>query len=99
MEHLIMDLERRKEKAKLMGGKEKIERQHSLGRYTARERIEKLVDPGSFLELGMLNHSDQPGAEEKSPADGYICGLGKIDGRPVVVQASDKTVFAGAEGQ
>lgn len=99
MEEMINELQRKKEKAKLMGGKEKIERQHSLGRYTARERVERFVDSGSFLELGMLNHSDQPGAEEKSPADGYICGLAKVDGRPVVVQASDKTVFAGAEGQ
>lgn len=99
MEELIADLNRRKDKAKLMGGPEKVKRQHELGKYTARERIERLVDSGSFMEMGMLNHSDQPGAEEKSPADGYICGLAKIGGRPVVVQAADKTVFAGAEGQ
>lgn len=99
MEQLIRELHEKKEKAKQMGGEEKVQRQHQLGRYTARERIEKLVDEGTFFELGMLNHSDYPGAEHKSPADGLICGIGKVNGRPVVIQATDKTVFAGAEGQ
>lgn len=82
----------------MLGGKEKIDLQHSLGRLTARERIEKLVDPDSFLELGMLTHSDFPGTGDKRPGDGVICGIGKIGGRPVVVEASDKTVFAATEG-
>ncbi len=99
MEKLISELHEKKEKARQMGGEEKVQRQHQLGRYTARERIEKLVDEGTFFELGMLNHSDYPGAEHKSPADGLISGIGKVNGRPVVVQATDKTVFAGAEGQ
>lgn len=98
MEKYIRELESRKEKAKLLGGKEKIDLQHSLGRLTARERIEKLVDPDSFLELGMLTHSDFPGTGDKRPGDGVICGIGKIGGRPVVVEASDKTVFAATEG-
>lgn len=98
MEELIKDLERRKEKAKQMGGKEKVGLQHSLGRYTARERIDKFVDSGTFLEFGMLNHSDWPGMEEKTPADGVICGIGKVDGRPAVIEASDKTVLAATEG-
>lgn len=97
MHELIKSLETRKEKAKEMGGLDKIEKQHSLGRFTARERIEKLVDQDSFLELGMLNHSDLPGMEEKSPGDGIIAGLAKIDSRPVVVEAMDKTVFAATE--
>ncbi|MFM1652594.1 acyl-CoA carboxylase subunit beta [Brevibacillus sp. B_LB10_24] len=81
-----------------MGGQQKVEQQHSLGRGTARERIGMLVDSGTFMELGLLNHSDLPGHEEQSPADGLICGLGKVAGRPVVVQAMDKTVFGGATG-
>lgn len=93
MEQLIRELHEKKEKAKQMGGEEKVQRQHQLGRYTARERIEKLVDEGTFFELGMLNHSDYPGAEHKSPADGLICGIGKVNGRPVVIQATDKTVL------
>ncbi|MFZ5633343.1 MAG: acyl-CoA carboxylase subunit beta [Bacillota bacterium] len=82
----------------MLGGLDKIEIQHGLGRYTAMERIERLVDPGSFMELGMLNTSDVPGLEDKSAGDGIICGIGKIDGRPVVIQAADKTVLAATEG-
>jgi len=98
MEKEIAELLARKEKAKLGGGKYKITRQNQLGHYTARERIDKLVDPGTFLEMGMLAHSDQVGSEDKSAGDGIIIGLAKVDSRPVVVQAADKTVFAGTEG-
>ncbi|MGY0694471.1 acyl-CoA carboxylase subunit beta [Virgibacillus sp. FSP13] len=98
MEKAIEDLQRRKAKAKLGGGKDKIERQHGLGYSTARERIDMLVDPDTFLELGLLAHSDQIGTEEQSAGDGVITGLAKVNGRPVVLQAADKTVFAGTEG-
>jgi len=98
MEEEIAELLARKEKAKLGGGKEKMAHQNQLGHYTARERIDKLVDPGTFLELGMLAHSDQAGSEEKSAGDGIVTGLAKVDGRPVVIQSADKTVFAGTEG-
>lgn len=98
MENVINELMERKEKAKLGGGPEKIARQHESGHYTARERIEKLVDPGTFLELGLLAHSDQPGSEEISAGDGVITGLAKVNGRPIVLQAADKTVFAATEG-
>ncbi|MBI3992179.1 MAG: methylmalonyl-CoA decarboxylase [Candidatus Lambdaproteobacteria bacterium] len=98
MEELIEDLERRKAKAQEMGGPQKVAQQHALGRYTARERVARLTDADSFVELGMLNTSEYPGAAEKSPADGLVCGVAKVDGRPVVVEATDKTVFAGAEG-
>lgn len=92
---LIKDLERRKEKSLQLGGEEKVEKLHSLGFNTARERIEKFVDPGTFLEFGMLNHSDYVELEAKSPADGMVAGLAKVTGRPVVIFATDKTVFAG----
>jgi len=98
MEEFVQELRRRKEKAWLMGGKEKIDIQHGLGRLTARERIDELVDADTFLELGLLNHSEMRGMEDKSPADGLICGIGKVEGRPVVIEASDKTVFAATEG-
>ena len=94
----IEELLRRKENAKLGGGEEKIKRLHEAGLYTARERIEKLVDKGTFLEFGMLAHSDQVESEDKSAGDGIITGLAKVDGRPAVVQAIDKTVFAGTAG-
>ncbi|WP_269411685.1 acyl-CoA carboxylase subunit beta [Lentibacillus daqui] len=98
MEKAIDELIEKKDKAKLGGGSDKLKHQHELGKYTARERIDKLVDPGSFLELGLLAHSDQPGAEGKSAGDGVITGLAKVNGRPIVLQAADKTVFAGTEG-
>jgi acetyl-CoA carboxylase carboxyltransferase component len=77
-----------------MGGREKIDRQHDKGRYTARERIDRLLDPGSFFEVGRFAHSDMPGMEEKTPADSKITGYGKIDGRQVAVSANDFTVMA-----
>jgi len=98
MEEYIEELNQRKEKARLLGGEKKIALQHELGHLTARERIDNLVDPGSFMELGILNHSSVPGMEEKSPADGTICGIGEINGRTAVIESSDKTVFAGTEG-
>jgi len=68
------ELRRRKQRALEMGGAEKVARQHARGKLTARERIEQLLDRGTFLEVGMLNFSDMPGMEEKTPADSKICG-------------------------
>ena len=93
-EKKLKELEQRKAKALQMGGAAKIKKQHDKGRLTARERIERLLDPGSFLEVGMLNHSDVPGMEEKTPADSKVGGYGKIDGRRVVVVSNDFTVLA-----
>ena len=73
MDGFIRDLETRREKAKKLGGQDKIDLQHSFGRYTARERIEKLVDPGTFLEFGRFTCSEVPGLEEKTSGDGVIC--------------------------
>lgn len=95
MREFIEDLEARKEKARQLGGKEKVEKHHSLGFNTARERIEMCVDSNSFMEFGMLNHSDYDEFREKSAADGMVSGLAKIEGRQVVIHATDKTVFAG----
>jgi acetyl-CoA carboxylase carboxyltransferase component len=57
-EKQIKELEKRRAHALKMGGDEKIKKQRDRGRFTARERIEKLLDPDSFLEVGMFNHSD-----------------------------------------
>jgi len=95
----LEEMKRRRDRALKMGGPAKIARQHKLGRLTARERINKLLDPGTFMEMGMLNLSDMPGMEEQTPADGNVVGFGKIDGRDVLVSAADKTVCAGAEGR
>jgi methylmalonyl-CoA decarboxylase subunit alpha len=77
-----------------MGGPEKVTRKHDRGSLTARERIDAVLDPGSFREMGMLNHSDMPGMEEKTPADGKVSGFGTIAGRHVAICANDFTVLA-----
>jgi len=93
-EELLKQLEAAKKKALGQGGPAKVKRQHDGGRLTARERIDKLLDQDSFLELGLLAHSDWPGMAEKTPADGLIVGFGKINGRRVAVSANDFTVLA-----
>jgi len=75
------------------GGKEKIEREHEKGKLTARERIDLLLDPGSFNEFNMLVKY-RLGA----PGDGIVTGHGTIDGRTVCVFAHDATVFGGSQG-
>jgi acetyl-CoA carboxylase carboxyltransferase component len=95
------ELNRRRDVARQMGGPERIERQHGDGKLTVRERLERLYDEGSFLEFGMLGHhqSASPAMQGKNtPADGVICGIGKIDGRRVALIAYDFTVMAGSIG-
>ena len=93
-EEVLEELSTKRTKALQMGGGEKVEKQHEKGRLSARERIDRLLDPGSFLEMGLLAHSDRPGLEDKTPADGLICGYGLIDDRRVAVIANDFTVLA-----
>lgn len=95
----LTELAERQMDARAMGGADKIERQHAKGRMTARERIDALVDADSFAEQGLLAHSDRPEAAEASPADGKVCGYGRIDRRRVYVSADDVTVMAGAGGR
>lgn len=77
-----------------------VERQHARGRLTARERIAMLCDPDSFREIGALaKPMHDPGqAVLDAPADGLICGTGRIDGRPVMISASDYTALGGSIG-
>jgi acetyl-CoA carboxylase carboxyltransferase component len=93
-EKQMQELARRRQRALDMGGPEKIAQQRARGRLTARERIERLIDPGSFFEIGGLNHSDMPGMEERTPADSKVAGYGKIGGRTVAVISNDFTVLA-----
>ncbi len=77
------------------GGPDKVRRQHEQGKLTARERVTALLDPdGSWLEIGLLVAWDQ--YDGQAPAAGVVTGLGRIDGRPVVVVANDATVKAGS---
>ena len=94
-----LTLAQRRADALAMGGPAKLARTREQGALNARERIAKLLDDGSFFEVGLLNHSDVPGMEGRTPADGKVCGIGRIDGRPVVAQADDVTVLAGSGGR
>ncbi|MCS6799698.1 MAG: acyl-CoA carboxylase subunit beta [Myxococcota bacterium] len=81
------------------GGPERIERQHAAGKLTARERIDRLLDPGSFVEMDRLvvhRCADFGMESQKIPGDGVVTGHGRIDGRPVFVFAQDFTVFGGS---
>lgn len=88
--------------AKVLGGNAgAIEKQHREGKLTARERIEKLLDAGSFVEEFMLAETqctDFGMAEKREATDGVVSGFGKIDARDVYVFAQDRTVLAGAVG-
>jgi acetyl-CoA carboxylase carboxyltransferase component len=98
---LADDLAERREKAKLGGGEEKIARQHEQDKLTARERLELLIDEGTFCEFGIhaQPHFSQRAMDgREAPADGVITGYGKVDGRMVAVCAYDFTVMAGSMG-
>jgi propionyl-CoA carboxylase beta chain len=85
--------------AELGGGVERIERQHAAGKLTARERVQLLVDPGSFVEMDkFVTHrcSDFGMEQQKIPGDGVVTGYGQIDGRLVYVFSQDFTVFGGS---
>jgi acetyl-CoA carboxylase carboxyltransferase component len=98
---LVEELRERRERARLGGGPEKIERQHQAGKLTARERLDLLIDEGTFTELGIhaRPHFSQRAMEgREAPADGVITGYGKCEGRLVAVCAYDFTVMAGSMG-
>src|SRR5213082_304814 len=98
---LAEDLRLRREQIKQGGGPEKIEAQHEQGKLTARERLDLLIDQGTFVELGIHGrpHFSQRAMEGKdAPADGVVTGYGKVDGRMVAVAAYDFTVMAGSMG-
>jgi acetyl-CoA carboxylase carboxyltransferase component len=93
-EERMREFEERRARARGMGGPERLARRRAEGRLNARERIERLCDPGSFLELGTFNVSDVPGDEERTPADSKVAGFGRVEGRPVAVCSNDFTVMA-----
>ena len=95
---LLSDLERRQGIAEAMGGPDKVERQHTRGRLTARERVQTFCDPGSFRELGALAGGHHPGGAPPVPGDGLVGGTGRVLGRSVVVLAEDFTVKGGSIG-
>jgi propionyl-CoA carboxylase beta chain len=96
------ELRSRRSEARMGGGENRIARQHEKGKLTARERLEVLLDEGSFVELGMFvrHQSHDFGLESDRPAgDGVVTGFGRIDGRLVYVFSQDFTVFGGSLGE
>jgi acetyl-CoA carboxylase carboxyltransferase component len=101
MEAALQKLREIQEGNLLGGGQKHIERQHSRGKLTARERIDLLLDPQTFVEIGSCvstTGARMDGRKSEAPCDGGIIGTGKIDGRTVAVYASDFTVLGGSLG-
>lgn len=96
------ELNRHKARVEAMGGATRVERQHEMGKWTARERIHYLLDEGTFEEIGAYveHRSARFGmADVGAPADGVVTGFGRIGGRPVYVFAQDFTVLGGSLGE
>lgn len=99
MSDKIRELHRRRQAALLGGGEERIAAQHSKGKLTARERLELLLDPGSFQEIDMfVQHRSRDFGLDKQhfPGDGVVTGYGKVNGRTIFVFSQDFTVLGGS---
>src|SRR5215469_15608575 len=98
----LADLEKRRDEAVHAGSARAVERQHAKGKMTARERIDHLLDPGSFTELDELARHrahDFDMALTRPYGDGVVTGFGTIDGRQVCVFSQDFTIFGGSLGE
>jgi len=93
-ERQLAELEERRAKIREMGGKEPVERQRKRSKLTARERIDMLLDKGTFQEIGMFAKS-RSAAYEDVPADGVVTGCGEIDGKKVYIFSQDFTSMGG----
>ena len=99
MHDIIRQLEKKRELARLGGGQKRIDSQHKKGKLTARERLELLLDPGSFEEWDMFKEhrcTDFGMAEQSVPGDGVVTGYGTINGRLMFVFSQDFTVLGGS---
>src|SRR5919199_1213518 len=99
MKDILDRLEPRRAEARAGGGKKRLEAQHARGKLTARERIDLLLDRGSFEDFDMfVQHrcTDFGMADVKVPGDGVVTGWGTVNGRTVFVFSKDFTVFGGS---
>jgi len=99
---ILEEYKQRRDKIKQMGGPKAVEKQHSRGSMTARERIDYFFDPGTFTEIGLYvkHRTTAFGLDQKEiPAEGVITGFGKVNGRQVMVAVEDYTTMAGTFGE
>lgn len=100
LEDRVKKLEEKKALYRQGGGEEYSKRQKAAGKLLVRERLDYLLDEGSFVEVGLLAHAQHPAVKDRHmPADGVVTGYGTIDGRRVVIAAYDYTVMAGSMGE
>src|SRR5262245_44665554 len=92
-EQTLRELEERRAKALAMGGEEKLAKRKSEGHLNARERIDYLIDPGSFSESGQFAVSHRPAMRSRTPADGKVAGFARIEGREIALISNDFTVL------
>ncbi len=99
LKQAVKRLRKEKIRALLGGGAKEIQRQHAKGKLTARERIDRLLDPGSFVEFGMLGAAREDAAKGGPYGDGVVTGFGMIHGRVVGIFSQDYTVWRGSFGE
>jgi methylmalonyl-CoA decarboxylase subunit alpha len=92
-EDLTEDFKKRTAEALAMGGPEKLAKRKAEGHLNARERIDYLIDPGSFIESGRFARSNRPEVKAKTPADGKVAGFARINGREIALVSNDFTVL------
>ncbi len=101
MENKIKDVENRRKRLYEAGGAKQVEKQHQSGKLTARERVNLLVDPGTFQEIDLWIRPIKTGFdidERELPGDAIITGFGEIHGRPFYIISEDLTVLGGTFG-
>ena len=102
MQDKVADLHAKRSELELGGGKDRIDKQHTSGKLSARERVTRLVDKGSFEEIGLFarHRATYFGmADKELPADGVVTGCATVDGRLVHLASQDFTVVGGAAGE
>ena len=99
IQELTADMEERRKRIARGGGEVRVRKQHAAGKLTARERVARLVDEGSFAELGVFVEPIDGEGRVDAPGEGVVTGHGRIDGRPVYVFSQDFTVVGGSLGK
>jgi len=98
-DELLAEYQARKETALGMGGPRKLAARKAEGHLNARERLDALLDPGSFFESGLFAQGIRPEVRDRTAADGKIAGFGRIEGRPVAIVSNDFTVLGASSSQ